>query len=199
VDKHGASRHAVLHHGDALVGDFDVVEPERLDLTLEALDYAAEQSLLDGALPGDSKAGVEVADAPPGLVEVGGRVLAVPLLDLLLQDVDARTQLHRLEWRGSSTRPTAELRNRFYEALDRAELHRLTFRELRPRLARRWRPPGAAERDPGIDGSRRRQHNRDLRHYAPDPTHGAAFAQRAFGDRRSSLVEASEAPQLDGR
>ena len=35
-------------------------------------------------------------------------------------------------------------------------------------------------------------------HYAPDPTQGAAFAQRAFGDRGGLLVEAKEASQLDG-
>ncbi len=30
-------------------------------------------------------------------------------------------------------------------------------------------------------------------HYAPDPTHGAAFAQRAFGDRGGLSVGAGEA------
>jgi len=36
-------------------------------------------------------------------------------------------------------------------------------------------------------------------HYAPDPTHGAAFAQRAFGDRGGPSVGAREASRPDGR
>jgi len=35
-------------------------------------------------------------------------------------------------------------------------------------------------------------------HYAPDPTHGAAFAQRAFGDRGGLPVGAGEASRLPG-
>jgi integrase len=35
-------------------------------------------------------------------------------------------------------------------------------------------------------------------HYAPDPTHGAAFAQRAFGDRGGLPVGAREASRLPG-
>ena len=36
-------------------------------------------------------------------------------------------------------------------------------------------------------------------HYAPDPTHGAAFAQRAFADGGGLPVEAGEASRPDGR
>ena len=38
-------------------------------------------------------------------------------------------------------------------------------------------------------------------HYAPDPTHGAAFAQRAFGDGGVGdglSAEANDAPRLPG-
>ena len=35
-------------------------------------------------------------------------------------------------------------------------------------------------------------------HYAPDPTHGTAFAQRAFGDRGGLPVGAGEASRLPG-
>lgn len=57
----------------------------------------------------------------------------------------------------------SKLRKRFYEALDRAELHRLTFHELRhtfgTQMAVCRRP---ATRDPGVDGPRRCQHDGDL-------------------------------------
>jgi hypothetical protein len=46
----------------------------------------------------------------------------------------------------------------------------------------------ADARDPGVDG--RRQHHRRPRstsHYAPDPTGGVAFAQKAFGDAMGAL------------
>ena len=35
-------------------------------------------------------------------------------------------------------------------------------------------------------------------HYAPDPTHGAAFAQRAFGDRGGLPVGTGGASRLPG-
>ncbi len=52
-----------------------------------------------------------------------------------------------------------------------------------------------------MDGPRRASTTEIYSHYAPDPTHGAAFAQRAFGDGGVGddlSAEANDAPRLPG-
>jgi integrase len=89
----------------------------------------------------------------------------------------------------------SKLRKRFYRALKRAELHRLTFHELRHTFGTQMAAAGAPLR--AIQewmGHADASTTEIYAHYAPDPTHGAAFAQKAFGDRGESPVGASDAP-----
>ena len=96
----------------------------------------------------------------------------------------------------------SKLRKRFYEALDRAELHRLTFHELRHTFGTQMAAAGAPLR--AIQewmGHADASTTEIYSHYAPDPTHGAAFAQRAFGDGGVGdglSAEAKDAPRLPG-
>ena len=94
----------------------------------------------------------------------------------------------------------SKLRKRFYEALDRAELHRLTFHELCHTFGTQMAAAGAPLR--AIQewmGHADASTTEIYAHYAPDPTHGAAFAQKAFGDRDDSSVGASESPRPEAR
>ena len=89
----------------------------------------------------------------------------------------------------------SKLRKRFYEALERAELHRLTFHELRHTFGTQMAAAGAPLR--AIQewmGHADASTTEIYAHYAPDPTHGAAFAQKAFGERDGAPAVAREAP-----
>jgi len=94
------------------------------------------------------------------------------------------------------------VRKRFYKALDRAELHRLTFHELRHRFGTQMAAAGARLR--AIQewmGHADASTTEIYSHYAPDPTHGAAFAQRAFGDGGVGdglSADTNDAPRLPG-
>ena len=77
---------------------------------------------------------------------------------------------------------------------------RLTFHELRHTFGTQMAAAGAPMR--AIQewmGHADASTTEIYAHYAPDPTHGAAFAQKAFGDRGGSSADADAAPRLDGR
>ena len=98
---------------------------------------------------------------------------SVPMADRLAGELELHFQCSRFQADGDlvfahpvtgHVLDASKLRKRFYEALDRAELHRLTFHELRHTFGTQMAAAGAPlRRDPGMDGSRRRQHDRDLR------------------------------------
>jgi integrase len=77
----------------------------------------------------------------------------------------------------------SKLRKRFYEALERAELPRITFHGLRHTFGTQMAAAGAP-----IRAIQEWMGHADIStteiyaHYAPDPTGGAALAQKAFGE-----------------
>ena len=74
------------------------------------------------------------------------------------------------------------LRNRFYEALERAGLRRITFHELRHTFGTQMAAAGAPLR--AIQewmGHADAKTTQIYSHYAPDATNGVAFVERAFG------------------
>ena len=76
----------------------------------------------------------------------------------------------------------SKLRKRFTRAVERAELHVITFHELRHTFGTQMAAAGAPLR--AIQewmGHADASTTEIYAHYAPDPTAGAAFAQRAFG------------------
>ena len=76
----------------------------------------------------------------------------------------------------------SKLRKRFYDALERAELPRITFHGLRHTFGTQMAAAGAP-----IRAIQEWMGHADIStteiyaHYAPDPTGGAIFAQKAFG------------------
>lgn len=85
----------------------------------------------------------------------------------------------------------SKLRKRFDSALERAELRRITFHELRHTFGTQMAAAGAPLR--AIQewmGHADASTTQIYAHYAPDATNGAAFAERAFGpDARASNGE----------
>ena len=76
----------------------------------------------------------------------------------------------------------SKLRKRFRDALDRAGVRRITFHELRHTFGTQMAAHGAPLR--AIQewmGHADAKTTEVYRHYAPDPTRGHAFAERAFG------------------
>ena len=74
------------------------------------------------------------------------------------------------------------LRNRFYDCLERAELRRVTFHELRHTFGTQTAAAGAPLR--AIQewmGHADAKTTEIYSHYAPDATNGVAFVERAFG------------------
>jgi integrase len=82
----------------------------------------------------------------------------------------------------------SKLRKRWYEALERAEIPRITFHGLRHTFGTQMAAAGAP-----IRAIQEWMGHADIStteiyaHYAPDPTGGAMFAQRAFGDVSASM------------
>jgi integrase len=76
----------------------------------------------------------------------------------------------------------SKLRGRFYEALERADLHRITFHELRhtfgTQMAAAGTPPRMLQEWMGHANQKTTE---IYSHYAPDPTGGKVFVERAFG------------------
>jgi integrase len=76
----------------------------------------------------------------------------------------------------------SKIRKRFNTALERAGLHRITFHELRHTFGTQMAAAGAPLR--AIQewmGHADASTTEIYAHYAPDPTGGAAFVERAFG------------------
>lgn len=77
----------------------------------------------------------------------------------------------------------SKLRKRFGEALTRARVRQITFHELRHTFGTQMAAAGAPLR--AIQewmGHADAKTTEIYRHYAPDPTHGAVFAERAFAE-----------------
>jgi integrase len=85
----------------------------------------------------------------------------------------------------------SKIRKRFKKALKRAEVHEITFHELRHTFGTQMAAAGAPLR--AIQewmGHADASTTEIYSHYAPDPSHGASFAAKAFGsgsDDRSAL------------
>jgi integrase len=83
----------------------------------------------------------------------------------------------------------SKLRKRFYVALERAAVRRITFHGLRHTFGTQMAAAGAPMR-----ALQEWMGHADIAtteiyaHYAPDPTGGAKFAQRAFGDGRGEIT-----------
>jgi len=76
----------------------------------------------------------------------------------------------------------SKMRKRFGEAVSRASVRKITFHELRHTFGTQMAAAGAPLR--AIQewmGHADAKTTEIYRHYAPDPTHGAAFVERAFG------------------
>jgi integrase len=116
---------------------------------------------------------------------------SVPMPDRLAQELEHHFQ--RSRWRSDQdlvfahpltgrVLDASKLRKRFTQALERAELHVITFHELRHTFGTQMAAAGAPLR--AIQewmGHADASTTEIYAHYAPDPTAGAAFAQRAFG------------------
>jgi integrase len=84
------------------------------------------------------------------------------------------------------------LRKRFYEALERAGLRRITFHELRHTFGTQMAAAGAPLR--AIQewmGHADAKTTQIYAHYAPDATNAAVFVERAFGARDAARLERS--------
>ena len=78
-------------------------------------------------------------------------------------------------------------RKRFKDALARAEVRTITFHELRHTFGTQMTAAGAPLR--AIQewmGHADAKTTEIYRHYAPDPSNGAAFVERAFGEGRAA-------------
>ncbi len=76
----------------------------------------------------------------------------------------------------------SKMRKRFKDALDQAGARTITFHELRHTFGTQMAAAGAPLR--AIQewmGHADAKTTEIYRHYAPDPTHGAALVERAFG------------------
>jgi integrase len=85
----------------------------------------------------------------------------------------------------------SKMRKRFNETTERAGVRKITFHELRHTFGTQMATAGAPLR--AIQewmGHADAKTTEIYRHYAPDPTHGAAFVERAFG---SGSVERNDA------
>jgi integrase len=120
---------------------------------------------------------------------------SVPLADRLAQELDLHFQ-HSLWTRDNDlvfAHPltghvfdASKIRKRFNDAIERAELHRITFHELRHTFGTQMAAAGAPLR--AIQewmGHADASTTEIYAHYAPDPTGGAAFVERAFGSARA--------------
>jgi integrase len=131
---------------------------------------------------------------------------SVPMADRLAGELERHFQASR--WRAENdlvfahpatghVLDSSKLRKRFYVALDRAGVHHITFHGLRHTFGTQMAAAGAPMR--AIQewmGHADISTTEIYSHYAPDPTGGAAFAQKAFGDAAGALP--GEAAPLPG-
>jgi integrase len=128
---------------------------------------------------------------------------SVPMADRLAGELERHFQ--RSYWRGNQdlvfahpatghVLDTSKLRKRFRTALARAGARDLTFHELRHTFGTQMAAAGAPLR--AIQewmGHADASTTEIYAHYAPDPTGGAAFAQRAFGSGTAAPVPLGDA------
>jgi integrase len=84
------------------------------------------------------------------------------------------------------------MRKRFKDALAEAGVHEITFHELRHTFGTQMAAAGAPLR--AIQewmGHADAKTTEIYRHYAPDPSNGAAFVERAFGSGDHALSDAA--------
>src|SRR3954452_18068550 len=131
---------------------------------------------------------------------------SVPMADRLAAELERHFQASR--WRAENdlvfahpatghVLDSSKLRKRFYVALDRAGVHHITFHGLRHTFGTQMAAAGAPMR--AIQewmGHADISTTEIYAHYAPDPTGGVAFAQKAFGDAAGALP--GEAAPLPG-
>jgi integrase len=129
---------------------------------------------------------------------------SVPMPDRLAQELEHHVQ--RSRWRSDQdlvfahpltgrVLDASKLRKRFTQALERAEVHAITFHELRHTFGTQMAAAGAPLR--AIQewmGHADASTTEIYAHYAPDPTAGAAFAQRAFGGFADGRRPEAKAP-----
>lgn len=94
----------------------------------------------------------------------------------------------------------SKMRKRFKDTLARAGVREITFHELRHTFGTQMTAAGAPLR--AIQewmGHADAKTTEIYRHYAPDPTHGAAFVDRAFGHGQQRRTGAGDqyAPGTD--
>jgi integrase len=131
---------------------------------------------------------------------------SVPMADRLAGELERHFQASR--WRAENdlvfahpatghVLDSSKLRKRFYVALERAGVHHITFHGLRHTFGTQMAAAGAPMR--AIQewmGHADISTTEIYSHYAPDPTGGVAFAQKAFGDPVGALP--GEAAPLPG-
>jgi integrase len=131
---------------------------------------------------------------------------SVPMADRLAGELERHFQASR--WRAENdlvfahpatghVLDSSKLRKRFYVALERAGVHHITFHGLRHTFGTQMAAAGAPTR--AIQewmGHADISTTEIYAHYAPDPTGGVAFAQKAFGDAAGALP--GEAAPLSG-
>ena len=129
---------------------------------------------------------------------------SVPMADRLAAELERHFQASR--WRGENdlvfahpltghVLDASKLRKRFYEALKRAELPRITFHGLRHTFGTQMAAAGAPIR--AIQewlGHADISTTEIYAHYAPDPSGGAMFAQKAFGEPSPAALPLLESP-----
>ena len=129
---------------------------------------------------------------------------SVPMADRLAAELERHFQASR--WRGENdlvfahpvtghVLDASKLRKRFYDALARAELPRITFHGLRHTFGTQMAAAGAPIR--AIQewlGHADISTTEIYAHYAPDPTGGAVFAQKAFGEPSPAALPPLEPP-----
>lgn len=129
---------------------------------------------------------------------------SVPMADRLAGELERH--FRRSYWRGErdlvfahpatgNVLDACKLRKRFVEALARAGVREITFHELRHTFGTQMAAAGAPLR--AIQewmGHADASTTQIYAHYAPDPTGGVAFAERAFGEVPSAPVTIVDGP-----
>lgn len=127
---------------------------------------------------------------------------SVPMADRLARELELHFQRSRFQADDDlvfahpltgHVMDASKLRKRFGEALGRAQVHAITFHELRHTFGTQMAAAGAPLR--AIQewmGHADASTTEIYSHYAPDPTRGASFAERAFG---STTAAAAPEPQ----
>jgi len=115
---------------------------------------------------------------------------AVPIADRLAAELGRHFQASRFQEDDhlvfahpelGTPRDASRLRKRFAEAVAAAGVRPIRFHGLRHTFGTQMAGAGAPARDPGVDGPRDHKTTRIYADYAPDPSHGRHWAERAFG------------------